>query len=288
MKFSKVDLSQILSEIRELPSQALDEQGAKVIEALPRCVGALQSAATEELSSASVELLITQQPCFLDFARLVLGISQDAFATRASEILNGEDKRRVTWNQLDTMTRKDAAGLAAILVQMGLPVAAASLVHRQWSAADVLEDRYKQGRGRAIAGITRGSFLEKQVASILSSVDARFDTGVSYTGFQGRQAKCDFAIPSKVNPTIVIECKGFEATGSKLTDVLGDVRKIIEAKSSQSFFFLVTDGRGWHRRTSDLQKLVDFHRDGQIDMIYTQQRFDELGKAVARILRESE
>ena len=171
---------------------------------------------------------------------------------------------------------------------MGFPETAELLVKRQWSVADLLEDRYKQGRGRAIAGITRGSFLEKEVASILRTVGAPFDSGVNYTGFKGLQAKCDFAIPDKASPLIVIECKGFEATGSKLTDVLGDVRKIIEAKTSQSFFFLVTDGRGWHRRTSDLQKLVDFHAHGQIDMIYTRQRIGELGLAVQRILKESQ
>jgi DpnII restriction endonuclease len=277
LKFSKVDLPQILSEIRELPSQSLDEQGAKVVEALPQCVMALRAAGLEELSPELLTPMITEQACFLDFARLVMGISQDAFATQASELLTDVNKRRVTWNQLETMARKDAPALATLL-----------LVTRTWSPSDVLEDRYKQGRGRAIAGITRGSFLEKEVASILRTAGAPFDTGVNYTGFKGLQAKCDFAIPGKVNPTIVIECKGFEATGSKLTDVLGDVLKIIEAKPSQSFFFLVTDGRGWHRRTSDLQKLVEFHTHGQIDMIYTRQRIAELGHAVQRILKEAE
>lgn len=200
MKFSKVDLQQILSEIRELPAQALDEQGAKVVEALPHCVAALQATDPQELNEKTLAPIIKHQPFFLDFARLVLGISQDAFATHASELLTGGNRRRVTWNQLETMSKKDAPALAKLLAGMRFPSAAEAVVNRQWSAVEVLEDRYKQGRGRAIAGITRGSFLEKEVASILRTVGAPIDSGVNYKGFKGLQAKCDFAVPGIAEP----------------------------------------------------------------------------------------
>ena len=84
-------------------------------------------------------------------------------------------------------------------------------------------------------------------------------------------------------PKVVIEAKGFEATGSKLTDFLGDVLKIAQAKGYHMYFFLVTDGRGWHHRVSDLATPVKYHHDGLIDMIYTQHRLDEMADAVLQI-----
>lgn len=97
-------------------------------------------------------------------------------------------------------------------------------------------------------------------------------------------AKSDFAIPSKVHPKIVIEAKGFEATGSKLTDFLGDVMKIIEAKESRTYFFVVTDGRGWRNRPSDLNHLIKRQHDKDIDMIYTTSRLAQLARDVSQIM----
>ena len=107
---------------------------------------------------------------------------------------------------------------------------------------------------------------------------------MSFVGKQGETAKCDFAIPGRENPQVVIEAKGFEATGSKLTDFIGDVLKIAQAKDYHMYFFLVTDGRGWQNRVSDLKKLIGYQHEGLIDMIYTRRGVDELAKAVKGIL----
>jgi hypothetical protein len=61
----------------------------------------------------------------------------------------------------------------------------------------------------------------------------------------------------------------YGATGSKMTDVVGDVKGIIEAKRPDTPFMLVTDGITWMRRTSDLAKLVQLQNGGQITRIYT-------------------
>jgi len=54
-----------------------------------------------------------------------------------------------------------------------------------------------------------------------------------------------------------------------MTDVLGDVNKIIDAKRPDTPFMLVTDGITWMRRLSDLNKLVQLQNSGQITRIYT-------------------
>jgi hypothetical protein len=171
---------------------------------------------------------------------------------------------------------------------LNLPAAIHTHLTRDWTGEDVLLERLRLGRGRAISGQARGRSLEKEIAAGLLNLNQQqrisFDKGTTYTGYLGRTAKCDFAIPSKSNPKIVIKAKGFEATGSKQTDVLGDVHKIIEARAPHTYFFMVTDGRGWHRRTSDLQKLVEFHQQGNIDMVYTRSRLNEMYEDIRQIL----
>lgn len=82
---------------------------------------------------------------------------------------------------------------------------------------------------------------------------------------------------------ISAEAKGFEATGRKLTDFLGDIRKIIDAKESRTCFFVVTDGRGWMHRNSDLQHMINHQHLKDIDMIYTSARLAQLAKDIAYI-----
>jgi hypothetical protein len=88
-------------------------------------------------------------------------------------------------------------------------------------------------------------------------------------GQRKQTAKCDIAIPSKDQPRIIIEAKGYGATGSKMTDVLGDIRKIIEAKRADTAFLFFTDGLTWKQRKNDLRQIVEFQNAGDITRIYT-------------------
>lgn len=87
--------------------------------------------------------------------------------------------------------------------------------------------------------------------------------------------KADFAIPSKNNPEIIIEVKGYGATGSKQTDVIGDVNRIIQEKRHDTTFLLFTDGITWRERASDFRKLVEFQNLGYIYKIYTKEMYKE-------------
>lgn len=80
--------------------------------------------------------------------------------------------------------------------------------------------------------------------------------------------QCDLAIPNKGAPRILIEAKGYGATGSKMTDVLGDIEKIIAAKRADTALLFFTDGLTWKQRKSDLKKIADLQNDGEITRIY--------------------
>jgi hypothetical protein len=96
-----------------------------------------------------------------------------------------------------------------------------------------------------------------------------FQARCTFKGPHGEDAKCDFAIPSKSAARILIESKGYGATGSKMTDILGDIRTIIDAKRQDTAFLFFTDGLTWKQRKSDLRKIVEFQNKGDITRIYT-------------------
>jgi hypothetical protein len=62
----------------------------------------------------------------------------------------------------------------------------------------------------------------------------------------------DQRLANRARPRIIIEVKGYGATGSKMTDIIGDLDAIIDAKRHDSTLLFVTDGMTWKARQSDL------------------------------------
>jgi hypothetical protein len=77
------------------------------------------------------------------------------------------------------------------------------------------------------------------------------------------------AVPDRRRPRIVIEAKGYGATGSKMTDIIGDLDAIIDAMRRDTWLLFVTDGTTWNSRLSDLRKIVERQNQGKITRIYT-------------------
>ncbi len=112
-----------------------------------------------------------------------------------------------------------------------------------------------------------------------------YERGGNFVALSGKEAKADFTVPSRHGPRVIIEAKGYEATGSKLTDVLGDILKVLAAKDREAHYFFITDGIGWHRRQSDLEKIIEHHKKGDIEMIYTMSTLPYLKDAIKEIMR---
>ena len=137
---------------------------------------------------------------------------------------------------------------------------------------DLLIERLKGGRGSAIKGQVRGRSLEDFVESYVEHVfgAGQFDVRCSFHGARGTSTeKTDFAIPNKSDARILIEVKAYGATGSKQTDVIGDLTRIIAEKRADTTLLLVTDGITWNDRLADLRKLVEMQHHGDITRIYT-------------------
>ena len=279
MKFKKIGLDLLLTELADLPSEWLDDEGRRLVSEVPVVIEHLRALGAT-IDAVTLATLLRERPLALDVLRLIAGEGQEPLAHRICDALGG--KRR-GWSSLRSLARRKPDEMAQALVTMGIPAMVHEQVSRHWTIADVVLERYKLGRGRAIAGQSRGRGLENEVEAILRGIPVPFESRITFVGARGVTAKCDFAIPTREEPQIVIEVKGYEATGSKLTDFLGDILKIKQAKGYHMYLLVVTDGRGWFNRQSDLKRLVDLHRDGTIEMIYTRARLPQLAEDVRRI-----
>jgi hypothetical protein len=54
-----------------------------------------------------------------------------------------------------------------------------------------------------------------------------------------------------------------------MTDISGDIGKIIDAKRPDTVFLFFTDGITWKQRMNDLRKIVGLQNDGHITRVYT-------------------
>lgn len=279
MRFPPLSLDQLLGELTELEGDWQDETSAEVIGSVG---GVIEMLRVVDVSNGDALADVLRRYHYaLDVFRLIRSQSQEAFIEDLRDATGSGPRGFAAWRN---RAERHSDATAAALLEMGLAEEIRAQIERVWTLDDVLVDRYRLGRGRAIAGQARGRGLEDVVQTILESVGAAFERGVTFSGVSGVTAKADFALPSRTNVKIVIEVKAFEATGSKQTDVLGDIRKIGEAKGSQRYFFIVTDGRGWLRRESDLRQILDLHDKEVVDNIYTRARLPALAADVAHIL----
>lgn len=198
-------------------------------------------------------------------ARLFLGLSKDQFTGVLTDALGpgGNGLKRY---------KADPAYYRAMLVEQGLLDAMMTEVNKPLHWTDTVIERLRSGRGSAISGQKRGRSAEDFAEDIIREVfgEGAYQPRATFTGQRSATAKCDFAIPNAANPRIVVESKGFAATGSKMSDVLGDVSAIIRAKRADTTFLFFTDGLTWKQRQSDLRKLIAYQNEGDIARIYTQ------------------
>jgi hypothetical protein len=213
--------------------------------------------------------------------RLFLDMSKDEFT---AELRNRLDKGMGIKKALENPERFFGA-----LEEMGLLRSMTAAVSRPVTWRDLLVERLKGGRGSAIKGQRRGRFLEDFVEHLIIEIfgEGAYHARCPFHGAAGTSTeKADFAIPTKDDPAILIESKAYGATGSKQTDVLGDISRIVNEKRHDTHFLLVTDGITWRERTGDLGKLVDLQNQGKITRIYTQLMSKQLKADLKQLKRE--
>jgi hypothetical protein len=97
-----------------------------------------------------------------------------------------------------------------------------------------------------------------------------YDLRTTFEGRGSRRSPCDLAIPAGgVSAKIVCAAKGFDSTGSKLTDAVREIEAMAEVRLPNQFVFAVVDGIGWKSRKNDLRKIFELLSANSIDGLYT-------------------
>lgn len=259
MRILRQTVDEVIKALSPLPVDWMDKQAAEAIATLT----ALPVKATYERTDVAA-LLDADFDTGLLCCRLFLALSKDqSEATlRASLGSGGIGVTRYT---------KDRESFLSALEDLGLLEAMAVSVNHKSIWSDVLVERLRSGRGSAISGQKRGLGLENFAEAVVKEVfgEGAYEMRATFTGTSGKIAKCDVAIPNRAEPLILIESKAYGATGSKMTDVIGDLDAIIEAKRRDAALLVVTDGITWKARQSDMAKIVARQNDGRITRIYT-------------------
>jgi len=207
--------------------------------------------------------------------RLFLGMSKDEYDRDIPALFDGKGTGKLTQFRKDPAAYVDAFAKAGLLEKMNTEI------HRPLQWHDRLVGLFEGGWGSARKGQLRGRMLEDFVEDLLLDIFAenQIATRCQFLGASGLSSeKADFAIPSAEDAHILIEVKAFNATGSKQTDVLGDIYRIVEQRRDDTAFLLVTDGISWKARQSDLRKIIKLQNEGKIRRIYTMAMADELKK----------
>lgn len=215
--------------------------------------------------------------------RLFLDFSKDEFERITAELFKDSGGAGVT------NFRSDPDAYVAKLEEIHILERMSAEINRPPEWSDRLVGLFQGGWGSAVKGQLRGRMLEDFTEAILKKVFSpeQIIPRCQFLGANGLSSeKADFAIPSADDAHILIEVKAFNATGSKQTDVLGDIYRIVEQKRDDTAFILVTDGISWKARSSDLRKIIALQNLGKIRKIYTMAMAKEF-EADLRSLKKS-
>jgi hypothetical protein len=79
-----------------------------------------------------------------------------------------------------------------------------------------------------------------------------------------------------------VAAKGFDSTGSKLTDAVREVEEMAEVRLPTQFILAVIDGIGWKNRRADLRRIYQLQETKRIDGMYTLAMLDDFEADVRR------
>ena len=166
--------------------------------------------------------------------------------------------------------RRDAARVVEFLdEEFGLigEIGAARAHSYDWLDILVARAGTRQSAGQAIAG---GRSVEDAIEDVVKDLDLPYELRTRFEGRNNRTAPCDIAIPaSGAAAQIVCAAKGFDSTGSKLSDAVREIEEMADVRLPRQFVYAVIDGIGWHRRQSDLREIHRLFERRAIDGLYS-------------------
>lgn len=133
---------------------------------------------------------------------------------------------------------------------------------------DILVARAGTRQTAAAAGAS-GRKVEDEIEAIARTMGLPYQTRTRFTDRDHRTAPCDLVIPAGRTAEIVVAAKGFDSTGSKLTDAVREIEEMADVRQARQFIMVIADGIGWKNRLNDLRRIYTLWERNQIDGMYT-------------------
>jgi len=231
-------------------------------------------------SRESLAAFVAKHPDSVPVLATVAGLTR--------EMLKNQLRHRMGSSSWTKLARTDPNALVATLDEFGLVARLSEQMRRSWTFADVLVERYLWSQRGASGAIGRGRGVEDRIESVVRQLGVPFQLRTRFTGRGGATAPCDLAVPAGGDRAqIVVAVKGFNSTGSKLSDAVREIEAMAEARLPTQYVFAVIDGIGWKNRQADLRRIYELWDRRSIDGLFTLAHLDrfevDLRDAVARV-----
>lgn len=215
-----------------------------------------------EVTRDAVAQYLVDHPERVPLVALCVGLSQEQLKNTLRHRMGSSSWERLARSRSEEVVRllDDEFGLINQIEKQRA---------RQWSFADILAERFAS-RLRAAGSIKRGRSVEDEVQRIAAELGLETVMRTRFSGRANRTAPCDLAIPEGGDGAqVVCGIKGFDSTGSKLTDAAREVEEMADVRKPSQYVFVVADGIGWLSRQADLRRIHALWKSGAIDGLYT-------------------
>ena len=220
-----------------------------------------------EVSTESIAEWAAAHPDWVSVLGLVVGLSQEKLKNTLRDKFDTSGfvtLARTRPAELIAMLDEDFDLLRLLRVQM----------RREYGFADVLVAR-AGSRVTAFGSQASGRKVEDEIEAIAEDLGLSWVARSRYTGRNNRTAPADLIIPNGENALVVVAAKGFDSTGSKLTDAVREIEEMAEVRLPTQFVFAAIDGIGWKSRQADLKRIHTLWVNRQIDGMYTLASLDQ-------------
>jgi hypothetical protein len=218
-------------------------------------------AALDEITATSLATWAREHPTWINALGLSVGLSQEKLRNALKHHLGTSGwitLARERPGDLVTMLDKEFDLVRLVEVQR----------NRQYDFGDVLVARGGTRQTATAAGAS-GRKVEDEIEAIARDLGLPCQTRTRFTGRNNRTAACDLVIPSADSAEIAVAAKGFDSTGSKLTDAVREIEEMADVRQARQFIMAVIDGIGWKSRVNDLRRIYALWERHQIDGMYT-------------------
>ncbi|TFV55088.1 hypothetical protein E4P41_17805 [Geodermatophilus sp. DF01-2] len=215
----------------------------------------------DEVSVVSLARWVNSHPTWVPALGLAVGLSQEQLRNQLRHHLG-------------------SSGWVSLARDMPIPLVAMLEEHfdvvrliesqrdRSYDFGDILVARGGTRAAASRAGAS-GRRIEDEIEAIALDLGLACATRTRFVGRNGRDAPCELVVPDGPNAAIAVAAKGFDSTGSKLSDAVREIEEMADVRQPRQFIMAVIDGIGWKQRQADLRRIHTLWAQQQIDGMYT-------------------